>query len=107
MLLVDDDQPQVLKLHVFLQQAMRADDAIDLAFRRVLQDLGNFLRGEKPADHFDPHRVIAEAVAKGLQMLLREDRRRRQHGNLLAAFDGEKRGAHGDFGLAVTDIAAN
>ena len=40
-------------------------------------------------------------------MLLRQNGRRRQHGNLLAAFDGEKRRAHGHFGLAVADIAAN
>ena len=51
--------------------------------------------------------MIAKAMAKSLQVLLRQDGRRRQHGDLLAAFDGEERRAHGDFGLAVADIAAN
>ncbi len=86
---------------------MRADDDIDLAFGGVAENLRDFFAGQKPADHFDAHRVIAESMAKGLQMLLRQDRRRRQDRDLLAALDGEKCRAHGDFGFAVADIAAH
>ena len=69
--------------------------------------LRDFFDGEKAAHHLDAHRMIAKAMAKSLQVLLRQDRRRRQHGHLFAAFDGEKRRAHGDFGFAVTDVAAD
>ena len=106
-LFVDDDQAQVFELDVFLQQPVRADDDVDPALGGLLQHLGDLFGGQKTADHFDAHRMIAEAMAKSLQVLLRQDRRRRQHGDLLAALDREKRGAHRDFGLAVTDIAAN
>src|SRR4029453_5499965 len=46
-------------------------------------------------------------MAKSLEMLLRQNRRWRQHGDLLSAFDGEKSGSHRHFGLAITDIAAD
>ena len=79
----------------------------DFALSGLPQDLRDFLRREEAAHHFDAHRMIAKAMAKGLQVLLRQNGRRRQHGDLLAAFDGEERRPHGDFGLAVADIAAN
>ncbi len=107
LLFVDDDQTQILELDVFLQQTMGADEDIHFALSGLLQDLRDFLRREEAAHHFDAHRLIAKAMAKGLQVLLRENGRRRQHGDLLAAFDGEERRAHGDFGLAVADIATN
>ena len=107
MFFVDDHQAEILELHVFLQQPVGSDNNIDNAFGGLLQYLRDLFRRQKPADHFDAHRVIAKAMAKGLQMLLRQDRRRRQHGHLLSAFDGEKCRAHRDFGLAVTDVAAD
>ena len=39
-------------------------------------------------------------------MLLREHRRRHEHGDLLAVHDGLVRRADGDLGLAEADIAA-
>ena len=39
LLLVDDDQAQVLELHVLRQQPVRADDDVDLAVREPLERL--------------------------------------------------------------------
>ena len=58
-------------------------------------------------DDLDFHRPVGEAVAKRLVVLLREQGRRRQHRDLLAGLDGDKRSAHGDFGLAESDIPAD
>jgi len=77
-LLVDNHQAEVFKLHVLLQQAVRADDDINRALAQAVQDLLDFLGREKTADHLDAHRMIAKTAAEGLQVLLRQDRRRRQ-----------------------------
>ena len=62
--------------------------------------------GPEPADHVDPDREGREAVLQRLQVLEREDGRRRQERDLLAVHDRLERGAHGDLGLAVADIPA-
>ena len=77
-----------------------------LPAREVLEDgllLG--LRAE-PADHVDAHGKRREALAQRLLVLERQDRRRREDRDLLAVHHRLERGAHGDFGLAVADIAA-
>jgi hypothetical protein len=45
--------------------------------------------------------------AKVLQVLLHEQGRRHEHGDLLAVLHGLERGPHGDLGLAVADVAAD
>ena len=64
-----------------------------------------FLRA-KPAEHFDPHRKRRETAAKVSQMLKRQHGGGRQHGDLLSIRDRLERRAHGDFRLAVADVAA-
>ena len=53
----------------------------------------------------DLDRKPGEPPLEGLEMLTDQDRRRRQHRHLLAFEDGLERGANGDLGLAVADIA--
>ena len=84
LLFVDDEQAQVLKLHVFRKQAVRADDDVDLARppdprafssapSRVRNRLSISMRTGN-ADEAPPERLV---VLKG------EHRGRRQHGDLL------------------------
>jgi hypothetical protein len=40
-------------------------------------------------------------------VLLHEQRRGHEHGHLLAVLHGLERGAYGDLGLAVADVAAD
>ncbi len=70
----------------------------------VTSDLGG--RGE-PGQLPDDDRELRHPLAEGLEVLVREQRRRDENGHLLAVLHGLERGAHGDLGLAVADVAAD
>ena len=59
----------------------------------------------EPAERPQVHGEPGEALLEGLEVLLHEQRRRHEHGDLLAVLDGLERGAHGDLGLAEADVA--
>ena len=75
--------------------------------RDLLDDLFIFLVAAKSRDHFDAHRVILEARAKCVPMLLGENRRRHQYRDLAAVHHRDERGAQRDFGLAEAGVAAD
>ena len=62
--------------------------------------------GAETAEHFDACGKCGEAALEGFEMLKGENGRGRKKGDLLAVGDGFERGAHGDFGFAVADVAA-
>ena len=64
-------------------------------------------RPAEARDHLDPHREVAVALAEGVPVLLREDRRRHEHQHLLAVDRDGERGAERDLGLAEADVAAD
>lgn len=76
LLFVDDDQAQILELHVWLQQAVRADDDVDIAAGDLLQFGLDLLGALEAREHFHLHRVIGEAVAEIAVMLLGQQRGR-------------------------------
>jgi hypothetical protein len=51
--------------------------------------------------------VVLQALGEGAEVLLGEDRGRRQHQHLLAVVGGLERRAQRDLGLAVADVAAD
>jgi hypothetical protein len=61
----------------------------------------------KAAQHFDAHRVIEHALPEHFEMLLSQNRGRRQHGYLFAGHDRLERGAHGHFGFPETNVATD
>ena len=64
--------------------------------------------GSHEARHLrDAHREFLEPLAEGVVMLLGENCRRREEGDLLAAHDCLEGGAHRDFGLSIADVAAH
>ena len=106
LLLVDDQQAEIAELDVLRQQAVRADDDVDLAGGQIGErSFCSALRPEA-ADHLDAHRKAREALLQRLLVLKREHGRRREERDLLAVHDRLERGAHGHFGLAVADVAA-
>ena len=105
--LVDDHESQVGELDAGGQQPVRADGDIDGAARQPFADVLRFAVGPQAGDDFDFGRPVREAVAERLVVLLGQQRRRRQYGNLLAGLDGDEGGAHGDLGLAEADIPAD
>ena len=64
------------------------------------------LRRAEARDHFDGDGELREAALEGFEVLEGENRGGRKHGDLLAVLHGLEGGAHGHFGLAVADIAA-
>ena len=84
MLLVDDEESEVLEARVRVQQAVRGDDDVDLAVLEALEDRLGLLRGAEARQRLDAHRPVGEAVAEVRQVLLHQQRRRREHRDLLA-----------------------
>jgi hypothetical protein len=82
-LLVDDEQAQVGELHVLAQQCRETGERLD--------------------GHGEP----LETLTERLGVLLAENRRGNQDGDLLAAHHDLMGGARGHLGLAVTDVAAD
>ena len=62
-------------------------------------------RRHEPGEEADLERERPEALAERRVVLGREDRRRHEHGDLLAVLDRLERGPQGDLGLAVADVA--
>ena len=106
LLFVDDQQAEVLEQDVLRQQPVRADDDVDLAGGEILDDLILLGLGAEAADHVDRNRKSGEPLGQRLLMLKGEHGRRREERHLLAVHDRLERRAHGDFGLAVADVAA-
>ena len=107
LLLVEDDEPELLRDDVAREDAVRADEHVDLAGGEVGEHLLRLRRLAEPRDHLDVEREVAEALAERVPVLLGEDRRRAEHEHLPAVDgDGERR-ADGDLGLAEADVAAD
>ena len=85
---------------------MRADQNIDVAFGRIEKRLGLLAAGAEAADHVDADGEGGHALGEGVVVLLRQNGGRDEHGHLHAVHHRLERGAHGDLGLAETDIAA-
>ena len=97
--LVDDDQPEVPEHDILLQQPVRTDHDIDRPRRCVFQNSLGVLRGLKTREQGDARREGCEPLGKVVIMLMREQRRRDQDGDLAILFDGLECRAHRDFGF--------
>ena len=88
-------------------EPVRADDDVDVARLEVAHDAGLLLRREEARQHLDPHRVVREALAERLAVLVGQQGGGHEHHDLLAVLHRLERGAHRDLGLAVADVAAD
>src|SRR6266436_7264762 len=85
---------------------MRADDDVDFAGFEGSQDLLLFGGGAKAAEHFNADWKGRKSPLEGFEMLEREYGRGRKKRDLLRIGNGLEGRAHGHFGLAIADIAA-
>src|SRR5436309_541153 len=104
---VDHDQAKILEYDVAGNEAMRADDDVDAALAKKLEDFALLTWRSKPAEHFNPHRVIEHTLAKNLEVLLREDGRGREHGDLPSVHDCFEGCANRNLGFTEADVAAD
>ena len=107
LLLVDDQQAELLRADIAAQQAMRADEDVDLAVGEPLDGLALLGLWTETRHVLDRDRVVLQALGERAVVLLGEDRGGDEQHHLLAVLDGLERGAQRDFGLAVADVAAD
>ena len=100
-------EAEVVPFNVFLKEAMGTDDEIDLALLEAGYGLSLFLLLDEAGEHGHVDGKGLEALAKILEVLLREDRRGGEEGDLLPRDGGLETGAHGYLRLAIADIAAD
>ncbi len=86
---------------------MRADDDIDLAVLDHLMNLLTLTGRPKAVQQFEPNRKRGESLLEVSEVLLTQDSRRTQHGDLAAVLGYLERGADGDLRLAEADISAD
>ena len=106
LLFVDHQQSEVGELYVFRDQAVGADQDVDFSGFHLLQNFFLLLRGAEAADHFNGDGKRRKALFESFVVLEGQHGRGREHGHLLVVADGLEGGAHGDFRLAVADVAA-
>ena len=75
--LVNNHQPQIFKLHIFLDNAVCADNDIKLAVFQLGQHFFLFSLGNKAGQPSEFYRKFLKAFLKGIKVLLREDGGRR------------------------------
>ena len=63
LLFVDDDEAEIAELDVLREQAVRADDDVDLAVGDLLRDFLLLLSGAEAADHLDANRETPRSAA--------------------------------------------
>ena len=106
LLLVDDQQPQILELHIFLQELVSADQQVQTAGAGSLQNAFLLLGGGESGKDLDLHREVLEPAAGGGVVLLGQNGGGHQNCRLLAVQDAFHNGPERHLRLAVAHIAA-
>ena len=104
MLFVDHDESELLEGDVGAQQPVRPDDDIDSALPELLENRLLLFRRLESAQHRDAHREIREPLAEGARVLIGENRRRHENGDLTLGLHRLERRAHGHLGLPISNI---
>jgi hypothetical protein len=85
---------------------MGADQYVDLPGFHFLQDFLLLFGRAEAADHLDGDGKCRKALLERLVVLKRENGCRGKNRDLLVVAQGLERRAHGNFGFAVTNVAA-
>ena len=107
LLLVHDDQPQVLPVHARLQQAVGTDHDVHRAVGHAINNLLGLRWGGKARQLLDGGGKVLHALAERVEVLLRQQGGRHQHGHLLAGLHGLECGTHRHLGLAIAHVTDN
>ena len=104
--MVDDQQPQVVKLQVLLQKLVGADQQVHLSRLGPGQNVPHLGGGPEPGEHLDVHREGPEPVHRRGIVLLGQDGGGHQNGGLRAVQNALHHRPQGHLGLAVAHVAA-
>ena len=107
LLLVHDQQAEVAGPHVAGEQAVGADEHVDLALREALEHLALLGGRAEARDHLDVERVVAQALGEGAVVLLGQHGGGHQEHDLAAVGGRLERGPQRHLGLAVAHVAAD
>ena len=104
---VDYQQSQVFESNVVLKKAMGADQDIDTAVCRFVENFLLLFLGDHPRKQLDTNRKFADSGDAGAIMLEGQNRCRRNNRRLRAIFDSLDRRAQHNLCFAVTDVSDN
>ena len=105
--LINDQKPQILKLHIFRKNSVSPDDNIHQTLFQILQCTFLLGRSSESAKQIYPHRKFLHTLHKGIIMLLCQNRRRHQIYHLLVFLHCLECCTDGDFCLTISHIPAN
>ena len=107
LLLVDHEKRQVAERDALAEKRVGADDDMNRAVGEARLGFGGLLGRYQPRQAADANAQPGEALAEGLEMLPRQQRRRHHHRDLTARQHRCVGRAQRHLGLAETDIAAD
>ena len=107
LLLIDDQKPKILKLHILRQDSVCADNNIHIPLFQSFYRLLHLSRFPETRHHVHPHWKILHSLDKGIVDLLCEDRCRNQIDHLLFFLHGFKCCPERDLRLSVAHIPAD
>src|SRR5579862_4646405 len=105
--LIHDDQAEPRERDGLAEQRMGSDDDVGLALTHLRPGFGSLLWRYQARELAYRQRKAGEAGAEAAKMLPGQQRRRRDHRNLLSGHGDHEGGAQGHLGLAKTHVAAN
>ena len=105
--LVNDDQAQVLEHNAVRENPVGANHHVHRAGCNFFGNLAGFFRLLEAGEHANLHGEAREAFAKRLVVLLCEQGRGYEHGNLFAVLYRLECGTYGDLGFAESHVTGD
>ena len=105
--LVNDDQAQVLEHYAVREDAVRTDHHVHRAGCDFFGNLAGFFRLLEAGKHANLHGEAREALTERLVVLLGEQSRGYEHGDLFAVLYRLECGTYGDLGFAEAHVAGD
>ena len=105
--LVNNQKAQILKLDIFRQYPVCADQNINLALFQILKCPSLLCRCAKPAQQVNPNREILHSLGKCIVVLLCKNCSRNKEYNLFTVLYRLKRRSYCDLCLPIAHISAN
>ena len=93
-----------MERYVLARQTVRADDDIDLPLTEICEDSAKLLRRTSTGDVVDTDGEVLQSLGEGAVVLVCQDRRRDEDGDLLAVGGSLEGGTHGYLRLSEADI---